>query len=205
MKDFEALKNIWSNQTDRSKISPEDILKRVKQSKSHLANKLSVEIIVMLTAIFILSYAWITVPFKMWTSHIAIAIFIICCIYVMFEQYIGYRKIIDSASLLNRPGEYITYLKLYKRDRHILNTRKYGMYTLFLSVGVALFFVEIFFIAELWVTTLGILFTLAWFFFCYSILMKNYILREENRLEDMIANLGRLEKQFTDEAADLIV
>lgn len=199
MKDFEALKDIWSNQVEHSEIRPEDVLKKVKQSKNLLANKLLLEVIAVVTAIVILSYAWIILSFTMWTSHVAIGIFILCCIYVMFKQFSDYRKITDNALLLNRPKEYITYLKSYKQDRYILNTQKYRTYSILFSTGFLLFFVEILFIAELWVTVLAILFTLFWFYYCYFVLMKNYIRKEENRLDDMITNLERVEKQFSDE------
>jgi Ca2+/Na+ antiporter len=199
MKDFDALKDIWSNQAVRPKVSPEDVLKRVKQTKNEFANKLRVEVMAMSVAILALSYVWVAVPFKLWTSHVAIAIFIISCLYVMFAQYADYRRMIDSSLLLDKPGQYIAYLKSYKRGRHILNTRKYTVYSLSFSLGFILLFVEIFFIAQLWLTILGILFTVGWFLFCYYVLMKNYIRKEESKLEDMIANLERLERQFMDD------
>lgn len=203
MKDFDALKDIWSNQVVRPKISPEDVLKRVKKSKNELANKLLLEVVVMLFAISALIFAWLTLPFKMWTSHVAISIFIICCIYVMFAQYRDYRRMTDNSLLLDKPGDYITYLKKYKMDRYLLNTQKYRMYTILFSMGFLLLFVELFFVAQLWLTILGIVFTLGWFLLCYFILMKNYIRKEEMKLEEMITNLERVERQFTDEQTDL--
>lgn len=199
MKDFDALKDIWSNQIALPKISPEDVLKRVKQSKNELAAKLLLEVIVMLIAVLALSYAWLTLPFKMWTSHLAIGIFITCCLYVMFAQFRDYRRMIDNSLLLDKPSAYITYLKAYKRDRYLLNTRKYSIYTFLFSIGLLLLLVELFFIADLWLTLAGILFAVGWLLFCYFILMKNYIQNEEFKLEDMISNLERLERQFIDE------
>lgn len=201
MKDFDALKDIWGNQTVRLKIRPEDVIKRVKQSKNELASRLLVEVIIILAAISALTYTWIKLPFKLWTSHLAIGIFVTCCIYVMFAQYRGYRRMSDNSLLLDKPGDYISYLKRYKRDRYILNTQKYRIYTILFTVGFLLLFVEIFFTAEWWLTLSGALFTLSWFLFCYFILMKNYIRKEESRLEDMISNLKRLEKQFLEEKA----
>lgn len=199
MKDFEALKDLWSNQVERTRLSPEDIIKRVKQSKGQFANRLLFEVVAMVAAILLLTYTWIAIDFKMWTSHMAILIFIACCFYVMFAQYQHYRRLMDDSLLTSKPGEYIQYLKNYKKERHILNTRKYKIYTLFFTAGIAFFFVEIFFVASLWVTLLAVAFTIFWFLSCYFIFMKSYIRKEEGRLNEMIGNLERLQKQFTDD------
>lgn len=198
MKDFDALKDIWSNQVELSKTNPDEILKKVRQSKRRLSGKLLFELITMLVAVLALIYTWVAIDFRMWTSHAALAIFIVCCAYVVFAQLKDYRRLMDNSLLLDKPREYIDYLKSYKRHRYILNTKKYRMYSLFFIAGFAFFFIEIFFVAQLWVTVLGIGFTTAWFLFCYFILMKSYIRREENRLNEMIENLERLQEQFRD-------
>lgn len=200
MKDFEALKDLWSNQVERTKFSPDDIIKRVRKSKGQFANRLLVEVIGMGAAILLLAYAWIAIDFKMWTSHMAILIFMACCFYVVFAQYRDYRRMMDETLLAGKPGEYIEYLKSYKKGRYILNTRKYKIYTLFFSAGFAFFFVEMFFVASLWLTLLGVLFTVAWFLICYFVFMNSYIRKEEARLNEMIGNLERLQKQFRDES-----
>lgn len=198
MKDFEALKELWSNQVEQTRFSPEDIIKRVRSSKSQFANRLLFEVVAMIGAILVLAYAWMAIDFKMWTSHMALLIFMACCLYVMFAQYRDYRRMMDDTLMTGKPGEYIRYLKSYKQGRYNLNTRKYKVYTLLFSAGLAFFFVEIFFLASLWVTVLGVIITAGWFLACYFIFMKSYIRKEEGRLNEMIANLERLQEQFRD-------
>lgn len=199
MKDFEALKNIWHNQVALPKVSHEDVLKRIRKNKNGFANKLLVELIGMSSAIGLLIFVWVTSPFKMWTTHLGMLILIVCCLYYLYVQIRDYNLIKDESLLLSKPEEYIEYLKKYKHDRYLLNTRKYRIYTFFLSIGLALYFIEIAFLASVWITVLAISFTVAWILFCYLILMKNYIRKEESKLGDMIENLGRLQKQFEDQ------
>ncbi|HEY1025889.1 MAG TPA: hypothetical protein VGE26_12035 [Sphingobacteriaceae bacterium] len=199
MKDFDALKDIWSNQVELARINADDILKLVRQSKRRLSAKLLFEVIAMAVAVLLLVYTWFTIDFRMWTSHAALIIFIVCCVYVVFAQLRDYRRLMDNSLLLDKPNEYIDYLKSYKKHRYVLNTKKYRSYTLFFIAGFAFFFIEIFFVASLWVTILGISFTVAWFLFCYFILMKSYIRKEEQRLNEMIENLERLQKQFSED------
>ncbi|HYK76204.1 MAG TPA: hypothetical protein VEV16_04445 [Daejeonella sp.] len=198
MKDFEALKNIWQAQVAVPKVSYEDVLKRVRKSKNSLAKKLLIELISMGLAISLLLYIWIASPFKLWTTHLAMFILVACCFFYLYTQIRDYKRIKNDSLLLSKPEDYIIYLKKFKQDRYILNTRKYRIYTLFFSLGILLYFIEISFIASIWVTVLGLAATVAWIIYCYVILMRNYIRKEETKLEEMIENLERLQKQFVE-------
>jgi len=203
MKDFEALKNIWHNQVALPKVSHEDVLRKVRKTKNGFANKLLIELIGMCLAIGMLAYVWISSPFRMWTTHVAMVIMISCCLYYLYVQIRDYNRIKDDSLLLNKPEEYIDYLKTYRSDRYNLNTSKYKVYTWFLSFGFLFYFIEIAFLASLWVTVIGVIFTALWILFCYFVLMKRYIRKEEAKLEDMIQNLERLQQQFkTSETGD---
>lgn len=197
MKDFEALKSIWHNQIALPKVSHEDVLKKVNKAKTGLASRLLVEMLGMALATAMLIYVWAESPFIMWTTHLAMAIFMACCIYYIIALIGNYRRITYD-NLLDKPGEYILYLKKYKHDRFIFNTRKYRTYSIFFTAGFVLYFIEIAFLASLWVTIAGIIFTFLWIALCYFVLMRIYIRKEEAKLEEMIQNLERLERQFAD-------
>ena len=196
MKDFEALKDIWHAQIAQPKVSHEDVLKKVSETKKGYANKLLTEVFGMLAAITLLVLTWFFLPVKMWTTHLAMIIMIACCFYYLVYQVRDFFKISNSTLLFEKPEEYISYLKKYKQSRYLLNTQKYKGYALFLGIAFALYFVEISFTASLWSTIIGAIATMVWFAFCYFVLMRNYIRKEESKLQDMIGNLERLQKQF---------
>ena len=196
MKDFDALRDIWHNQVALPKVSHEDVLRKVRKTKNAFANKLLIELVGMCLAISMLLYVWISSPFRMWTTHLAMVIMISCCLYYLYIQIRDYIRIKDESLLLYKPEEYIDYLKSYRSDRYILNTRKYRIYTWFLSLGFLFYFIEIAFLASFWVTLIGAALTVGWILFCYFVLMKRYIRKEELKLEDMIQNLERLQQQF---------
>ena len=199
MKDFEALRSIWHDQVALPKVSHEDVLKKVSKTKKGLASRLLMEMSGMALATVMLIYVWIESPFKMWTTHFAMVIFVLCCLYYIVVLIGNYRKIAYK-NLLDKPEEYILHLKKYKHDRFIFNTRKYTIYTIFFTAGFILYFVEIAFLASLWVTIAGVVFTFLWIALCYFVLMRIYIRKEESNLEEMIHNLERLEKQFEDKS-----
>jgi hypothetical protein len=197
MKDFEALRSIWHDQVALPKVSHEDVLQKVSTTKKGLAGRLLIEMSGMALATVMLIYVWIASPFKMWTTHLAMVIFMVCCLYYIVSLIGNYRRIAYN-NLLDKPEEYILYLKKYKHDRFIFNTRKYTVYSIFFTAGFILYFIEIAFLASLWVTILGVVITSLWIALCYFVLMRIYIRKEESKLEEMIQNLERLEKQFED-------
>jgi hypothetical protein len=133
----------------------------------------------------ILIYVWIASPFTMWTTHLAMIIFLSCCIYYILSIISNFRSI-NYDKPLDKPECYIDYLKKYKHERYIFNTRKYTIYSIFFTAGFILY------------TLIGVLFTFLWIGLCYFVLMRIYIKREEGKLEEMIQNLERLHKQFED-------
>lgn len=198
MKDFEELKNIWQDQAEQLKLSSESILKKIRRSKRGFANKLLIETMGMLLVILAFVFIWIKTPITLWTTHLSMLILIICCFYYLFVQFRDFRSIRNSELLMKKPDEYIDYIKSYRRERYILNTRKYRIYSIFIGIAFALYFIEIYFIAALWQTILGIVLTIIWFMLCYFF-MRIYIRKEEDRLGAMIKDLERLRKQFEEE------
>ncbi|WP_374164113.1 hypothetical protein [Arcticibacter sp. MXS-1] len=197
MKDFDALKDIWSGQVSKPGISYEDLVGRLKKTKKTFSNKLLLEGLGMVVAIVILVWVWLSNPFIMWTTHLSLLILISCCLYYVFVQASDYKSFTESESMLQQPENYIQYLKAYKKKRYVLNTRKYSIYSIFIGIAFALYFVELYFIAPLWQTAGGVVFTIAWFFICWR-LMRIYIGKEQEKLREMISNLERLQKQFND-------
>jgi uncharacterized membrane protein (DUF485 family) len=149
-------------------------------------------------AIMLFALIWINSSSMMWTTHLSLFIFILCCVYYMFAQLSDYKSISNSEHLLKEPEEYIAYLKQYRRKRYILNTRKYSIYSIFIGIAFGLYFIEIYFSSPLWQTIAGLVATVAWFIICWY-LMRVYIHKEQEKLDEMITKLERLEKQFTEE------
>ena len=195
MKDFDALKNIWHGQPALPKLSYDDILNEVKKSRSSLANKLLFETLGMIAAILFLAFIWIAQTYLMWTSHLSLLILIGCCIYYIYVQFNHYQGIAQSQSHFEKPNDYIAFLKNYRRKRYTLNTKNYTIYSIFIGLAFFFYFIEVYFAAPIWQTLLGVGFTVIWFVVC-AFLMRNYIKREQEKLNKIIGNLEKLEKQF---------
>jgi len=198
MKDFNELKQLWHVQQEHDGVSYNTILNTVKQTKNKYTTKLLSHVISIGVITLITLYIFITVPFYTWTTQLSMFIVIVCLIYYMFIQIKDYRAINNSENLLDRPEEYISYLQLYKKHRYKLNTQNYTIYTICLSVALALYLVEMSFYVSKFALVIFILATITWFLLCYFVLMKVYIKKESEKLEELINKLKDLKNQFTE-------
>ncbi|WP_069657836.1 hypothetical protein [Arcticibacter eurypsychrophilus] len=195
MKDFNALKDLWKGQTDEPKMNYEDILKDVRKSNRSLSNKIRLETLVMLAGIILFIWIWLNFSFLMWTTHVSLAILISCCLYYVMVEFLDYKSLSHSDQVLQKPDEYIHYLKEYSSSRHRFNTRNYLIYSLFIGLAICLYSIEVYYVSPLWQTILAAVFTIGWFLVCWK-LMIGYRKREQERLDDMINNLEKLKNQF---------
>lgn len=197
MKDFDALKDIWTGQASVPRLNYGDVLKQVKKNKAGYSKKLLFEGLVMLAVVLLLIGLWVFKSYVLWTSHLSLFILILSCTYYMFVQFRDYKSIENNNSFLEQPEKYITYLKDYKRSRYNLNTRTFSTYSIAIGIAFALYFVEVFIAAPLWQTIAAVSFTVGWFVLCW-VLMQSYKKREQEKLQELIGNLENLERQFED-------
>lgn len=195
MKDFDALKDLWNGQTNNPKMDYESMLRDVRKSGSAMASRLLTESLAMLAGILVFGWIWLEGSFLLWTTHLAIAILIGCCIYYLTAQLTDYRRLSSSKNILQKPDSYISYLQKYQRERYAFNTRNYKIYSIFIGLSLALFAIELYYISPVWQSILCLVFTTGWFFMCWR-LMINYRKREQERLNEMITKLENIKMQF---------
>jgi uncharacterized membrane protein YciS (DUF1049 family) len=198
MKDFNELKQLWHVQQEHDGVSYDAILNTVKQTKNKYTAKLLSHVISIAVIVLITIYIFISFRFHTWTTLLSMFIVISCLVYYMLIQIKDYRSISSSESLLNKPEAYIAYLQAYKQHRYRLNTRNYTIYTISLSIALALYLIEMSFYVSTFALVLFVIGTIIWFLICYFVLMKVYIKKESERLEELINKLKKLEEQFRD-------
>ncbi|WP_134088146.1 hypothetical protein [Olivibacter sp. XZL3] len=196
MKDFNELKQLWHVQQEHEGVSYDAILTTVKQTKNKYTTKLLSHVISIAVIVLITLYIFISFRFHTWTTLLSMFIVITCLVYYMLIQVKDYRSINNSERLLNKPEAYIAYLQAYKQHRYRLNTRNYTIYTICLSIALGLYLIEMSFYVSTFALALFIVATVVWFLICYFVLMKVYIKKESERLEEMINKLKKLEDQF---------
>jgi hypothetical protein len=199
MKDFDSLVNIWNEQKTAPVINYKEVISNYKASRERLSLKFLKEILIMLPALFMVTYLWFTTSFNFWTSYLGLSMVAACCVYFIVMQIINIKNIVNSNTLFDKPQDHIQFLQKFRKSRYLQHTRNYTIYTLVLGLGLSLYFIEFVYVLNLWLMITVIASTLAWFIICYIYLMKVYIRKEEKKFNDMLADLERLNEQFKDE------
>ncbi|WP_262249272.1 hypothetical protein [Parapedobacter soli] len=198
MKGFDQIQQLWHGQAPEPNVSFENVLKRIKASRSSLAKKLFWQSISMGVAVAILLWMCFSVEFSTWTTYLAIAIMMGCICYYFASQLRDYHAISNSGNLLSKPQDYILYLKTFQQKRYRFNTRNYTVYEVCIAIAFALYGIEMYFALPLW-TFIGLgIFVVFWFVICHVVFMKQFIRNEQARIAEMIGNLERIKDQFAE-------
>jgi uncharacterized membrane protein len=195
MKDFEHLISVWQGQPKQEQLSVDDTLKQVRKGIGSMSRKLLWNIASMLfslTGIFIVMLFFV---FKSLTTYLGIGIMLITMIVYVIMMIRDYRLITQRDITIN-PAEYLQGIKEYQKSRATIYGWMYYIYVLLISLGLALYFVEVLRNTSDQFKSLAYGLTAAWLLFCTFYLKKRIFKNEEERLNLIIDRLERLQGQF---------
>lgn len=195
MKNFDKLVDIWQGQKTTPDVDYELILTQLKKHNNQFKLKISLGLFAMLAAVLGILALWFVIPFAYFTTHIALSIFVLCCLFYIFTQ-IKNLKILANNSFTQTPKKHIETLQAFKLLRHKENTQNYLLYTIAMAIGFGLYFIEFFSQVNAIVIAVSLLFTILWFALCYFYLQKIYLKREEKQFALMFEDLNRIKNQF---------
>lgn len=198
MKDFDSLVGIWNEQKTAPKVDYREIIAQYKTSRNKLSSKILRETLLMAVAMAVIVFLSFKVDFILWTSYLGLAIVFACGIYFIAIQIVNLKRIASSNTLFDKPQDHIRFIKKFRAQRYTQHTRNYNIYTVALTLGTALYFIEMAY--KLGVLYVGIvaIATLAWFAVYYFYFLKQYIRKEDQKFQQMIEDLERLDQQFKD-------
>ncbi len=196
MKGFDEIQQLWHGQKPEPNVSFEQVLKHINDNKTALASRLFWQLVGIGAAIVVLLWLCVAVDFSTWTTYLSLAIMVGCLSYYFFNQVSDYRQINTSHQLLDKPQDYINYLKAFQQKRNRFNTRNYAVYEACIGVAFALYGIEMFFVLSFWTFVGFTVFTVIWFLICHFVFMRQYITNENARIADMIDKLERIKGQF---------
>lgn len=198
MKDFDSLLNIWNEQRDSPALDYKEVLSNFKKSRSKFRLKIWIELSWMVLVSLFLFYVWFNTSFSLWSTHLSLLIFEICCFVYIYTQIINLIKLGDD-SLMETPEKHILHIENFRKARFKQNTIAYYFYTLAMSIALGLYFVEFFMRVNIITLVSSIILTTIWFAICTFLIRKVYMKKEEKRFKEMLNDLERLKKQFSDD------
>ena len=195
MKEFEHLMSVWLAQPAPEQLSVDEALKQVKKGIRGITSKLYwgiISIIALIVFAFIITFFF---AFK--SPATTIGIMIIMVTMVMYLSYmLRHYHILNKHDLTQNPTEYLNTLKEYQKNRAKIIGWFYYIYLFLISVGLALYFIEVLELANFFfkLTTYSLI--IVWFVFITFYMKPKMFKNEEEKLNLMIDRLIRLQEQF---------
>jgi hypothetical protein len=195
MKEFEHLVSVWQGQPSTGKLSVDEALKQVKKGIRGITSKLYwgiVSIIALIVFAFIITFFF---TFKSPATTIGILIILVTMLmYLSFM--VRHYHILNKHDLTLNPADYLNTLKEYQKNRTKVIGWFYYIYLLLISIGLALYFLEVLDTAPVYFKVVTYGSTIIWFLFITFYLKPRMFKSEEEKLNLMIDRLIRLQEQF---------
>jgi membrane protein YdbS with pleckstrin-like domain len=195
MQQFDQIEALWAKHTVDVNISADEMLKQAKKEVNGMRTKSLLNIGGMILSVIAMAMLWLFYDVQNWTTHAGISIIIITILVYTAILYNNY-KIISKVDFTVNPNEFITKLKLYQLDRLTMYNRLYWFYTIALSFGAALYFIEVLSHMEFWMQIVAIVVTIGWMIFCSTLVRKAVIKKDKERIALLIEKFERISGQF---------
>ncbi|MBY0244124.1 MAG: hypothetical protein K2Q03_01595 [Sphingobacteriaceae bacterium] len=197
MQNFNHIESLWAEHSVELKISADEMLKQVKKDVNHIKTKSILNILGMVASFLTINLVWIYIPAEYISTHIGMSI-----ILITIGVYLGilykHHRMISKTDYTMYPNQYLNTLKNYQLIRFKLYNRMFWIYTVFLSIGLLLYFIEIFEHFSFLQKTITLSFTFIWILYCSTILRTKVMNREKERINLLIEKLERISNQFKD-------
>jgi predicted PurR-regulated permease PerM len=195
MKDFDHLMTVWQNQPVKEQLSVDEALKQVKKGMGSLSRKLMWGIVAMIVAIVNAFVILFFMVFQSWVTYVGILIMLVPMVIYVVMMLRDYR-LIHRRDVTVNPTDYLQSLKEYKKNRAVLYGKLYYSYIILLSVGLALYFLEVLNDATLLGKIIVYSLTTIWFLICTFYLKERIVKNEEEKINLIVERLERLKDQF---------
>jgi len=194
MKDFDHLMSVWQGQPKQDQLSVDEVLKQVKKGMRGITNQLYWGIVAMVAVLGLTFIITVFFAFQ-WLTYVGLLIMLITMLLYAVLIVRNYRILKKHDATLN-PNEYLQDLKEYQKNRAKIAGWFYYIFVMLISLGLALYFVEILRNASTAYRAAVYSFTIIWFLFLTLYYKKRIFKNEEEKLNLMIERLERLQGQF---------
>ncbi|UKT65185.1 hypothetical protein [Pedobacter mucosus] len=196
MQAFDQIQELWQKHEVEVKFSADEMLQQAKKEVSGIKLKSALNIGGMILSFIAIFLVWIFYDYQSWTTHFGFAIVLSAILISTLILVRDYRLIAKSDYTVH-PHEYLKNLKTYQLNRYNLYNYMYWVYTVALSLGFILTFMEILSNLSTIQKVVAVALTFLWILFCSTILRKAVVKREKERISLLIEKFERISGQFS--------
>jgi len=191
------LKKIWGKQYIPI-IDVQEVLKKIEVYKrSKIKKAVMLNVLLFLTILFIL-FIWIYFKPQFISTKIGIVLTVVAMLIVIFFN----SKMKNTLSKVNEDQSneaYLKNLKTIKLHENRIQTKVMSLYFVLLSFGIMLYIYEYLSKMTLVIQSVFCLALVLWISFNWFVLRPRIIKKNQREINDLIAQLERIENQFIEE------
>ncbi len=195
MHKFEHIEALWAGHSVEVKISAEEMLHQAKKDVNKMKAKSLLTIMIMVLALLALAATWLVFDFHSNLTHLGISLLVLAVLVYTLILYKNHLTIAKNDFTTN-PSAFLQQLKIYQQERFLLYNRLYWFYVLALSLGMIFYFMEVLEPFSLYGKLIAWGFTSVWIIFSSTIIRKNAIKKDKQRIEGLIKQFERISQQF---------
>ncbi len=195
MQAFDQIQELWQKHQVEVKVSADEMLQQAKKEVNGIKLRSALNIIGMLFSFLAILLVWVFYEYQSLTTHFGFAI-VLCAISISTLILIRDHRLIAKNDYTVYPHQYLQNLKTYQLNRYNLYNYMYWLYTIALSLGFILTFMEILSKLSNTQRILAVSLTFLWILFCSTILRKAVMKREKERIALLIEKFERISSQF---------
>lgn len=197
MNNKDNLKELWLKQTTEPPQMEDIFVKLTKMKRKKITVLIAVNILMAIT-IGVIIFIWLYFDPKFITTKIGIIITVLGIILYLF----AYNQILPNLMKIRddkNTNDFLESLLKIKKLQKYLQTKMLGIYFMTLSVGICLYLFEYVSMMTLTWSIIVYSLTLVWIGFNWFYLRPKIIQKENNKLDNVIENLEKINSQYRQE------
>lgn len=195
MKEFDNLKELWQQQKESTLPDVTVIIDKAKKAKKQMANKIIIQVMVLLLTTVAIGGIVCGIDFKMATTFtgVALMLFTILAYSALRLYQLNMLKKID---LTLSPKVVLSEMEHFYSFQQKVSTKYTLLYFVLLSIASGLYFIEVMQPMSVMFKTVGLTVFIAWMLIAYFIIGKKQMRKEYDKTESIINALKEIEKNY---------
>lgn len=195
MDNFENLQNAWKSQDSSNLPNMETLKLNVNKLRNQLVRKNVIAIVLLLLTIVVMFVILFGIDFDFLTTKIALVGVILTISGAIIFLIKLNNQMYKADKLMNSSRTYLQQLKKFQTEQTTLQQKGIVVYFLLLTIFLALYFYEIYHMNK-WIGISAYVLTGIWVLFVWFVMRPRQIAKNEQRINQMITEVERIEQQL---------
>jgi hypothetical protein len=191
MQNFDDIKNIWQQTSDKNLPSVKEILLQVEKLRKKMIRKNILGALTLVFTFLFISFIGCHYDFKLWTTKAGIIIALVSIVIgIIFNTRLVKLLLKQSDPTLDN-NSYLHQLMTFRTNQRFIQTTGISLYFILLTVGILLYMYE-FAVRDLVFGIISYSTTLGWIAFNWFYVRKKSIAKQEKEINEQIENIEKL-------------